>query len=63
MEIKVNIYIRVRQESWWAHILLKIFSGEFFSYVKLNFEASLFSCIFWFEAIFISNFGLLRLTS
>ena len=29
------------------------------SYVKLNFKASLFSCIFWFEAIFIGKSTLL----
>ena len=41
--------IRVR---WiWSKMtkLLKIKTGHLYSYVKLNFKASLFSCIFWFS--------------
>ena len=30
----------------------KIKTGHTYSYVKLNFRVGLFSCIFWFEAIF-----------
>ena len=30
-------------------------TGHLFSIVKLNFNVGLFSCIFWFEAIFISK--------
>ena len=30
----------------------KIKTGHTYSYVKLNFRVDLFSCIFWFEAIF-----------
>ena len=39
--------------------LLKIKTGHLYSYVKLNFKASLFSCIFWFEAIFLGKRALL----
>ena len=33
-------------------------TGHLFSIVKLNFNVGLFSCIFWFEAIFIARFAL-----
>ena len=55
--IKLNIRVR-----WiWSKMikLLKIKTGHLYSYVKLNFKASLFSCIFWFEAIFIGKWALL----
>ena len=38
---------------------LKIKTGHLHSYVKLNFKASLFSCIFLFEVIFIGKWALL----
>ena len=43
----------------WISKLLKIKTGHMYSYVKLNFKASLFSCIFWFEAIFCCKTALL----
>ena len=46
-----TLHSRVR----WISKLLKIKTGHLFSYVKLNFKASLFSCIFWFEAIFLGT--------
>ena len=51
----VYVYIRAR----WISKLLKIKTGHMYSYVKLNFKASLFSCIFWFEAIFRCKTALL----
>ena len=39
----------------------KIKTGYTYSYVKLNFRVGLFSCIFWFEAIFCCFFGILYL--
>ena len=46
--------------NWFKKIkLLKIKTGHMYSYVKLNFKASLFSSIFWFEAIFCCKTALL----
>ena len=43
----------------WISKFVKIKSGHLYSYVKLNFKAGLFSCIFWFEAIYLGNWALL----
>ena len=54
--INTNILaIRAR----WISKLLEIKTGHLHSYVKLNFKTSLFSCIFWFEAIFLGKSALL----
>ena len=56
---RYSIRIRARW-NWFKKIkLLKIKTGHMYSYVKLNFKASLFSCIFWFEAIFRCKTALL----
>ena len=55
----VCVYIRARW-NWFKKIkLLKIKTGHMYSYVKLNFKASLFSCIFWFEAIYLDSWAFL----
>ena len=43
----------------WISKFVKIKSGHLYSYVKLNFRAGLFSCIFWFEAIYLGSWALL----
>ena len=55
--VAMYLYSRGR----WISKFLKIKTGHLYSYVKLNFKASLFSCIFWFEAIFLGKRALLVL--
>ena len=55
----LRLFIRARWILSTGIKLLKIKSGHLHSYVKLNFKASLFSCLFWFEAIFLGKWALL----
>ena len=45
--------IRAQWDRCWGPKSPKIETGHLFSIVKLNFNVGLFSCIFWFEAIFL----------
>ena len=50
-----TISSRAQWDRCWGPKSSKIETGHLFSIVKLNFNVGLFSCIFWFEAIFISK--------
>ena len=49
--LKLDIWNRAR----WESKLLENVSGQLYSYVKLNFKASLFSSTFWFERSFLAE--------
>ena len=49
------LIIRAQWDRCWGPKSSKIETGHLFSIVKLNFNVGLFSCIFWFEAIFLSK--------
>ena len=50
---QIELGIRAQWDRCWGPKSSKIETGHLFSIVKLNFNVGLFSCIFWFEAIFL----------
>ena len=53
--LKTNIDYHPISRAQWECQNENFETGHLFSIVKLNFNVGLFSCIFWFEAIFISK--------
>ena len=51
--VPLVLHIRAQWDRCWGPKSSKIETGHLFSIVKLNFNVGLFSCIFWFEAIFL----------
>ena len=49
------VVVRAQWDRCWGPKSSKIETGHLFSIVKLNFNVGLFSCIFWFQAIFLSQ--------
>ena len=52
---RLSLTVRAQWDRWWGPKSSEIETGHLFSIVKLNFNVGLLSCIFWFEAIFISK--------